>query len=330
MEKKNYNALDLCKFFMMIVVISVHTGANYGCTNAVVGRAYSVLTDLAVQSFFLISGFLLGIRLKEPFSAPENQAVLRRYLKKTLKMYLVWMLLYSPLAIIHYIRHSTPFLKAVVLYLRGLLLMGEQYNSFQLWYLLSTIYALCLVLLLARRGASLKQTVFVGFLLLIPSIFLYWITGRRDSFTGTLGTIARILYLALGSGRLLLGAFYLPMGMLLAKRQIPRPVSGVLLIVGAALMAALPGTNMKIYFQAIAAVGLVSLLAGVSLPDSAVYPALRKMSIVGYLIHMYVYTIFYWLVYGQRTDGLVSFGATTAITLLIAGMYTFLSRKKPK
>ena len=152
MEKKNYNALDLCKFFMMIVVISVHTGANYGCTNAVVGRAYSVLTDLAVQSFFLISGFLLGIRLKEPFSAPENQAVLRRYLKKTLKMYLVWMLLYSPLAIIHYIRHSTPFLKAVVLYLRGLLLMGEQYNSFQLWYLLSTIYALCLVLLLARRG----------------------------------------------------------------------------------------------------------------------------------------------------------------------------------
>ena len=120
------------------------------------------------------------------------------------------------------------------------------------------------------------------------------------------------------------------MGMLLAKRQIPRPVSGVLLIVGAALMAALPGTNMKIYFQAIAAVGLVSLLAGVSLPDSAVYPALRKMSIVGYLIHMYVYTIFYWLVYGQRTDGLVPFGATTAITLLIAGMYTFLSRKKPK
>ena len=196
--------------------------------------------------------------------------------------------------------------------------------------MLSTIYALCLVLLLARRGASLKQTVFVGFLLLIPSIFLYWITGRRDSFTGTLGTIARILYLAFGSGRLLLGAFYLPMGMLLAKRQIPRPVSGVLLIVGAALMAALPGTNLKVLFQAIAAVGLVSLLAGVSLPDSAVYPALRKMSIVGYLIHMYVYTVFYWLVYGQRTDGLVPFGATTAITLLIAGMYTFLSRKKPK
>ena len=51
--------------------------------------------DLAVQSFFLISGFLLGIRLKEPFSAPENQAVLGRYLKKTLKMYLVWMLLSS-------------------------------------------------------------------------------------------------------------------------------------------------------------------------------------------------------------------------------------------
>ena len=61
MEKKNYNALDLCKFFMMIVVISVHTGANYGCTNAVVGRAYSVLTDLAVQSFFLRSADSLRI-----------------------------------------------------------------------------------------------------------------------------------------------------------------------------------------------------------------------------------------------------------------------------
>ena len=71
METKNYNALDLCKFFMMIVVISVHTGVDYGWTNGVAVRAYSVLADLAVQSFFLISGFLLGIRLKEPFFAPR-------------------------------------------------------------------------------------------------------------------------------------------------------------------------------------------------------------------------------------------------------------------
>lgn len=288
-EKKNYNGLDLCKFFMMIVVIAIHTGAVPQDGSPVAVRAYSVVSNLAVQSFFLISGFLLGSRMEEPFSLPENRQVLVRYLKRILKMYLTWMLIYTPLTIINYLRHSTPLLKAAVLYLRGLLLMGEQYNSFQLWYLLSTVYALCLLLFLAKRGASLWQAAALGTFLLIPSAFLYWITGARGTLTGTPGKIAQFLYLALGSGRLLLGAFCLPMGMLLAKRPIPNIAAWALLILGAGAMTRQPS---GLVFQAMAAIGLVSLLSKAELPDAPVYPALRKMSTAGYLIHMYVYTFF--------------------------------------
>lgn len=327
MKKKNYNGLDLCKFFMMIVVIAIHTGAVSQCENPVVLRAYSVAANLAVQCFFLISGFLLGNRLREPFSLPENRQVLVRYLKRILKMYLTWMLLYTPLAIINYIRHSTPLLKAAALYLRGLLLMGEQYNSFQLWYLLSTVYALCLLLLLAKRGASLFQAAALGTFLLIPSAFLYWITGARGTLTGSLGKIAQLLYLALGSGRLLLGAFYLPVGMLLAKRPIPNIAAWGLLIFGAGAMILRPA---GLVFQAMAATGLVSLLSRVQLPDAPIYPALRKMSTAGYLIHMYVYTFFYWLAYRERREGLIPFAATAAITLVIAGIYTFFSQRNRK
>lgn len=327
MEKKDYGALDICKFFMMIVVIGVHTGLSYGCKNAAAIKVISFFSNICVPVFFIIAGFLLGNKLQDPFSHPENQKIMGRYTKKILKMYLVWMLIYTPIAIGNFLKHGTILRIAVWLYLRGLFFLGEQFNSFQLWYLLSTVYAMGLIVLLSKKGANLEQTVVAGILVTCFAVFFDWFVGAKDSFSGVLGRISQFLSLNVVSSRVLTGCTYLPIGMLLAKRKPGMTVAAVILIAGIGLMVFAPPSRYYRFYIVPAATGLVGVLVNVTLPESSVYRVLRQISTVGYLIHMYVYTVFYWIVYRERTYGLVPFAATTAITLLIAGMYTFFSRK---
>lgn len=322
MEKKNYSALDLCKFCMMLLVVSVHTGLISGCSSEVLRSIYRMLVYPAVTTFFVIAGFLLGTHLQEPFSSPENGPVLKRYLSRMLKLYLIWMGVYTPLAIGNYIKHSTPVWKAFALYLRGLLLQGQQYNSWQLWYLLSTVYALCLLLWLYRRGATLKKAAIVGCGIMVIGYCL-------DCLIAGSGKIGRILYLTIDSGRIPTGFFYLTMGMLLAKKRPPKYVSWALLLIGCGIILTIP-ERLTLFYRPMVSVGLVGILADVRLPDRKIYPFLRKMSTVGYLIHMYAYVFFCMAVYGEETDGVVPFLGTAALTLLISAGYTAVSRKIAK
>ena len=51
---------------------------------------------------------------------------------------------------------GVPLRNSVLMYIRGFFFWGEQYNSWPLWYLLSTVYALMLILLLLRRKLSYR------------------------------------------------------------------------------------------------------------------------------------------------------------------------------
>lgn len=70
---------------------------------------------------------------------------------KVIKLYVIWMIIYFPLALVDLMYNETGLVRETLLYARGFFLRGEQYNSWPLWYLLSTIYALLLLIYLQKK-----------------------------------------------------------------------------------------------------------------------------------------------------------------------------------
>ena len=160
MNTGKYNAIDLWKFIMALFVVALHVKPLEGCTITVVNKLYDCFAAMAVPFFFLAAGFLLAKKLQYPFRFEDSNRTIKRYIKSILTLYLIWSVVYLPLAVFHYVDEKRGPLKSALAYIRGLVLVGEHYNSWQLWYLLSTVYALLFVMLLLKNKQLKEQFCF--------------------------------------------------------------------------------------------------------------------------------------------------------------------------
>lgn len=324
MEGKNYNALDICKIVLVTLVVAIHTGPLQFCKNTAIRYVYGRLTEMVVPCFFVISGFLLGIHLKDPFAAPENGNILRSYRGKILKMYLFGMAAYLPLAIWNYIKHNTSIWKALFLYLRGLFWLGQQYNSWHLWYLLGTVYTMCLLIHLWKKGLSLEDAVVWALFIGAADAIYHRFVVEGSASTGRWGEVAsRINWISGGNGVLSAG-LYIPIGIYLAKHPISPKIALAMAVSCSAMMLLLGRGGTA------AVIGIVTCLTNVELKDRPVYPFLRKISTGMYMNHMYAYTIFYFLVYGKKTDGPLTFLGTWLLSFLTAVVYQLWKTRRKK
>ena len=128
---------DILKFIFALVVVWIHTG-----TNDLHG-----LVNIAVPFFFVMSGFFLFGKIFTQPDSISKQSVLLKWLKSTIRLYLLWTLIYLPFAIIGFYKEGLPLIKSTVVWLRNVLLVGENYLSWPLWYLLGMIWAGIVILL---------------------------------------------------------------------------------------------------------------------------------------------------------------------------------------
>ena len=123
--------VDTLKLFFSLVVVWIHTGVgNLGG-----------LTRWAVPFFFLMSGFFLFGKLFNNPETDQRSGILMSWLKKILRHYLIWSIIFLPFAIIGFQHDSITPLKAILVYLRNLVLVGENYLSWPLWYLLGLLWS---------------------------------------------------------------------------------------------------------------------------------------------------------------------------------------------
>ena len=123
--------IDTLKLFFSLVVVWIHTGVgNLGG-----------LTPWAVPFFFLVSGFFLFGKLFQTREREARDAMIGKWWKNVLRLYLLWSLIFLPFAIIGLVNDHLGIAKAIVLYLRNFLLVGENYLSWPLWYLLGMLWA---------------------------------------------------------------------------------------------------------------------------------------------------------------------------------------------
>ena len=319
--RPNNNGIDLVKFIMAFAVIAGHTHALENCTNAYLVRAFHLIIHLSVPFFFLSSGYLLGIKLSNPWGSEKNTAIIHKNLTKILRMYFLWSLIYFPLALYYFISEKISPLHAIIQYIRGFIFIGEQYNSWHLWYLLSTIYALtALIILLKAKGTDkgILALIFTASILFAGFDFLAFYDGSLPS---VLSLIQKIVKASFTSGRIFQGIILIPAGLLLSRTNIPKPAAFFLLFGGLTANFLINDIIISDYLLVLTPVGLFEIIKGLHLADSSIYFYMRKSSTIIYLIHMYIWTFYYTLVYGEKTYGADSFLAVSIISFLVSVIY---------
>ena len=123
--------IDTLKLFFSLVVVWIHTGVG----------DLGGLTLLAVPFFFAVSGFFLFGKIFNEPDVNQRKRTIVSWMRKTLRLYLLWSLIYLPYAIYGYFQDHTPFIKAIAIYCRDLVFVGEHYMSWPLWYLLGMLWS---------------------------------------------------------------------------------------------------------------------------------------------------------------------------------------------
>lgn len=325
-RNRPWNAIDLVKLFMAFCVVAIHTDPLHAYRGTWVFTVYDSITRCAVPFFFLASGFLFGHKMQTPLASKRNLPLLCSFLIKFIKFYLIWNVVYLPLALSKMDYQGRTPLYNVVTYLVGFVFRGEHYNSWQLWYLLATVYVVLIIIVLTRLHVPFAATVGICFSIYVFGLFLDWL-GVQDTDLPTLLSWIRTIQLnTVLDGRIFRGFLFLPVGILFS-RKVFRPIFGsILFVTGFVLVCVLHGVASEAAL-AMCVTGLFCTVQALPLKDSRFYPFVRQMSTVIYFIHMYVWTSLYWILYRKPTQGICMFLMTVVVSAALSAGYICLREK---
>ena len=347
--KTEYNSIDLFKFIMELCVVAIHTNPMANCSNVFLNRVYENTVNCAVPFFFLSSGYLLAKRLDWPYDQVDRLSqkgtsyiiYIYIYIYKILRLYLFWSLIYLPVAVIGYSRAGYSIIDGTIHYLRRFLFFGGQIDSEFLWYLLSTIYAMLLIVFCLKKHISPCGITLICLLIMLVSIGLDVFTGFESVFgleslapvlgrslTNLIEHIARLISITVEDGRIFRGAFYIPCGMLLASKNIPLRINALVLCAGFIVSCLIDSFVFRSCMQVVISVTLFQLLLSIRLSSSRIYPFLRKMSKRIYFLHMYVLILLGALGWIEKGAGVKCFVATAFITIVISFILSTIDWKK--
>jgi len=300
-----HSGIDICKLIMSLFVVGIHTGAYEVFGSKISTPFYNLCFSLAVPFFFVASGYLLGIKLSTDFADTLNGKFLIAYLKKISFMYITWSVVYIPLAIQGYYKSGISVIDSIKAYIINLLFVGDHYNSWPLWYLLSTIYIVA-ILYFANRFRIIKK---YNHLLIISIIaFLFYsyfnaIYTISDSENSIFEIWAHgILESTIQNCRVLRGLIYLPIGIWLSKKDTISINIGILFLLSSEILNFCTDNKfVRDFCIIIATISIFSICLQCKIKASWTI-VLNNSSKWIYLLHMYVYTFIYLWIWGRLSE----------------------------
>lgn len=209
----NIKGFDVLKFILAYFVIANHCGL----------RDYSPMAftfiELAVPCFFIMSGYLLESKLARPNI--EWGGYFDKYLKNLLRLYIKWTLIYLPFTIYGLYISEYNIALRIFSVIKGWLLIGENYMSWPLWYLLALIVAVWIIKILYMQKWSVEQITSVSLLLTLIGILLADIKPFDDELPISKKLILKGYFFIFGNVRngVFTGLGFVSVGMLLAKNK---------------------------------------------------------------------------------------------------------------
>ena len=295
-EKTQYYGLDLLKFLMALLVAARHVIQIYYPAESrwrlVIGNW---LSNLAVPVFFVIAGFLLFKKLTN-----TDWTIIRRYVCRILKLYILWCIIYWPIDIYNWHQSGEPVLKTILFYFQSFLFSS---TITQLWYLPALATA-CLIV-----WAGYKAGLKIWMLLLLTSLLFifgcscnnqYFLEHSPRKIQEFIHWYAPI-FLTTRNG-VFYGSLYVTLGLWFSRKQWHMPpllaAAGSLIFLRVMYKEVSTFSNANMVFSAIpTVVCLVELAMGLKGTSSRFFLFLREQSQWIYFSHYYFIHLFSWTIH---------------------------------
>ena len=324
--KENYPLIDRWKLVMATVVVMIHTRPWQSLgRETIINLCDDVLTYPAVPFFFMTSGFMLFRKMSLPLTKEGSQRI-RGYIKKTMKLYAVWSLIYLPVTLYgEIVVFGVSPGKGILKMIRNFLLIGNDYNAWQLWYLHGLLIASLLVWILGRAGFGLRRMLAASALCFLAGIGLDQL-GTMQTQIPVLTRVAELYFSILPTtmNGLFRGFFFFVLGGCIAAfdRRISIPATAV--AAGCAILFLgmyLECGHIFLFSLTGVAVSLLIFIGAAGRREGGGERELfcRKASMVIYLVHMYFYTVYVdWIGVGKEGSGIDVFLFTYGLSALTA------------
>ncbi len=317
--RQEYWLADYIKLFLAFIVVAIHTGLVSSVQIASVASLTEYVESLAVPIFFGITGYLLEENLGR--NAGKENEVIKTNIVKYVKLYLKLSAIYLPLTlygVYQQLLDNVSVKKAVFRMIKNYILVGEQFYSWPLWYLLATIIGLTVLLVMPERRS---------WRLLLYGCGCFVAAYIINYFSDT-----RIIAITVKSGRLLTGPSYILLGML-AKREKKLFSQKIGLVVpiltcGCSVLFGLPYSTTSI-MAFLSVPWIIGFIMSYSADEvlSKHSKSCRKVSEIIYFSHMYF--CFAWMyVLPIREKGIYCFLFVAAVSFLFSVIVCKLNRKK--
>ena len=164
---KKYIGVDILKFIMAIFVVAIHTYPNpfkdgiHNDNNILdIDQIWDIIVRFAVPYFFIASGFFLFLKLKKESDNLLRQKIVLSFGKRIMRLYIYWTIIFLPITIWSFINNRDLFFVDLFSFLKNVFIVGHNFLSWPLWYLLTMIYSIVILYFLTSPGFAF--TVAIG------------------------------------------------------------------------------------------------------------------------------------------------------------------------
>lgn len=316
---KQYKLLDLMKFVMAIVVVAIHTCPEMSLKSIALREMIEGVYSIAVPFFFMSSGFLLFRKMSIPLDRDGEIRILS-YLKKIGRLYLVWTTIYLPLTIYGFWMDGIPFFKSVMIFFRNILLVGENFMSWPLWYLLALIVAVGMIYVLLKLKLSKNWILAISTLMALMGVVLDYC--NENAILQPISDMYFSVFVKTRNG-FFVGFLYVALGMLLSHKEnlsLPFLLSvGLLGAVG--MIMGIPLSNALL----VLAIFVFSVSLNFESINVEMAVKSRLMSSIVYFIHM-IWTALFILIVGID-KGIILF-CLVLLTSILSGWWLLKYRER--
>lgn len=331
--KKQYNGIDIIKFFMAICVVMIHL-TPFGSLGSNVDFAFDqILTRAAVPFFFVASGFFLKMKLDRTTTNKEYNDVVLGFVKRIAILYGIWTLIYSP-CIIFWIKQDGD---TVLTYLQKCIFDGSYLH---LWYLPSVLVSGFLAAFLVKK-IGINKSIIIAFVLYLIGLLdtsYYGLIKNNSVLIKLIGKYEDV-FITTRNG-LFFGLIFVLMGFLIYERRDKYSLKNnaimlIVAIVGLATeMVVLWKTGIGrsyegVIFSVFVVYFLMIVAQKVEIGDSNKCKSLRRMGEFIYLSHCmfdFSYSVLCFNILHRTFNDFVRFGYTLVLSIAFSIIILKLSR----